>query len=173
VAIAAGLSVAFAGAAMAQLPNPQDRGAPARTVGGGTRGSGCTADTPISVGLAADGLKTDDQDIALVTDTTNPTFYIQLPSTTASTAELLVLNDASVVVEVQTIPLTGEDATLSLPLFSNDEALSAGATYQWAFSVVCDPGDHSSDRVVLGTIEYQGDRSHAEMPTATSESSEL
>lgn len=156
-AILVGCWLGMATSVAAQLPSTGDRGSPGSTTGGATRGSGCTADEPMAVGLSADGLKTvKDGEVALLTTVANPVLYVQVPETTAAMAELMVLDGNGAVVGMQTLPLSGGNTTISMALFGDGATLAVGETYRWALSLVCDPGDRSSDLVILGTIEHSG-----------------
>jgi hypothetical protein len=168
MAILAGCWLGMVTVAAAQLPTPGDRGSPGSTTGGATRGSGCTADGPIAVGLSPEGLKTPPESegaVTLVTTLANPTLYAQVPETTAEIAELLVISGSGVVVDTQTTPLRGGNTTLSMTMLSAGKTLAVGETYRWALSLVCDPGDRSSDRIILGTIALQAQDTASPSPT--------
>lgn len=167
MAILVGCWLGMAASVAAQLPTTGDRGSPGSTTGGATRGGGCTADAPMAVGLSPDGLKmAQDGEVVLFTTIANPTLYVQVPETTAEMAELIVLDGNGAMLGTQTAPLSGGNTTISMALFSDGGTLAVGETYRWALSLVCDPGDRSSDRVILGTIEL-GTMEHPSQDAAT------
>ncbi|MEB3338633.1 MAG: DUF928 domain-containing protein [Leptolyngbyaceae bacterium] len=130
-----------------QFPPAPNRGAPASTAGGGKRGVSCipknqlplTSLVPINqVG---------------VTTALNPTLFWYVPRTTAKTAELLVVDDQANELYRQEFNLPGGAGILKLNL-PETVGLKAEKTYNWRFSLVCDPEDRGGNESVKGAFQY-------------------
>ena len=147
------LAIALAGAShiqaspqrVAVFPDnvPNDLGAPPRTVGGGTRGMTCDGEDPTQVSLSALMPKSN----VATTLAANPTLYMYVPKANDKTAEFLMVNDTSVIIE-ETFDLTDSEgiAKLDLPV-----TLEPGE-YVWQFSIMCDEDDRGSDQAVQGML---------------------
>ncbi|HEY9851552.1 MAG TPA: DUF928 domain-containing protein [Leptolyngbyaceae cyanobacterium] len=129
-----------------EFPPAEDRGAPSRTTGGGTRGPVCMEDgvlpltalmpTPNNVGTTA---------------TTKPTFFMYVPKTIAKSAEFVVVDETGKEVYLSNFPLptTNGIVKVDIPAAS---PLEVGKEYTWQFALVCDARERDKDRFVRGTI---------------------
>ncbi|MEB3335890.1 MAG: DUF928 domain-containing protein [Leptolyngbyaceae bacterium] len=130
-----------------QFPPTKGRGAPSRTVGGGTRdGSSCLASNKTSLTAIAP-----DNNIG-TTATDNPTFFWYVPQTTATTAEFFMMDDQYQEVYLQAIDLPSKAGIVKIKL-PPAVKLQPHKTYRWEFAVVCDPQDRTRDRLVNGWVE--------------------
>jgi len=137
-----------------KFPPTEDRGAPARTVGVGSRGSNaCTNTNP----------KTDNSGNALTAiipenniETTvapNPTVYVYVPQTIERTAEFsLVERESEQPVYQKTFSLANHAGIVKIDL-PKTVSLLPGNTYQWEFVIVCDQENREEDESVDGWIE--------------------
>lgn len=126
------------------FPPAAERGAPARTAGGGQRGkctdinSSLTALTPINN--------------VVTTISANPTLFWYVPQTEAKSAEFVVLDDQGNKVYLATLALNDTPGVVKLTL-PKAVSLKTGKEYIWEFALVCDKYDRGSDELVRGRIE--------------------
>ncbi|MGL5081000.1 MAG: DUF928 domain-containing protein [Microcoleaceae cyanobacterium] len=135
------------------FPPTEDRGAPSRTRGSGSRGPCGTAvrakepETPLTALMPANNVGT--------TVSSNPAVYLYVPETSSNSAEFALYNwttrDRNSVYEAQ-VPLAETSGIVKIPL-PNSVTLEPENTYVWVFSVVCNPEDRSQDQYVSGWIE--------------------
>lgn len=130
-----------------RFPQTEDRGGPNRTTGGGTRGGECIAATGTNLTLLLP------QNQSGQATSANPTVFVYVPSTVVKTAELVVADQDGNLIDRQTVPLTGQAGILKMSLLSPGKALQTGKTYNWAFSIVCDPSDRASDVAAIGEVK--------------------
>ena len=141
-----------------KFPPVDDRQAPAITSGGGTRGPSCVEKKPVPL-------------IALMptrnnwgkTVSPNPSLYWYLPSTTATTAEFELTSPDNNPIYQTKFELPSQPGVIMLRLPSSI-ALDVDRTYEWYFTLVCDPDDRSQDMYVRGSLQ----RAKAE-PTLTTQ----
>lgn len=128
------------------FPPTSDRGAPARTVGGGKRGTVCIKNDgiPLTGLMPANNVGT--------TVSPNPTFFLYVPRTTAHSAEFAVFDEEGYPVYQRTVTLTGTPGVIKLDLPTNT-LLNVREMYQWEFAIICDPEDRERDELVWGWIE--------------------
>lgn len=126
-----------------KFPPTSDRGAPARTAGGGTRGPSCIqrGEAPLTVLMPSNNVGT--------TVAANPTFFWYVPKTSAKSAEFLVVDDKENQVYLTTFALSGTPGVAQLRLPAN-VPLEIGKNYLWQFVLICDPLDRSKDKFVRG-----------------------
>ncbi len=130
-----------------RFPQTDDRGGPSRTTGGGTRGGECAAASGPSLTLLLPKTQSGQATNG------NPIVFVYVPSTVVRTAELFVADQDGNLVDRQAVTLTGQAGIMKLPLLSAGKTLQRGKTYNWAFSIVCDPSDRASDVAAIGEIQ--------------------
>lgn len=130
-----------------RFPQTDDRGGPSRTTGGGTRGGECAAASGPGLTL----LLPKNQSGQATSN--NPTVFVYVPSTVVRTAEVFVADAEGNLVDRRPVTLPGPAGILKLPLLSSGKTLQRGKTYNWAFSIVCDPSDRASDVAAIGEIQ--------------------
>ncbi len=141
---------------LAQEFEPPDRGLPGRREGGGTRG-----DTRGDTTAGTRGCLT--QPMIALMPTNNkgstlaayPTFFWYLPENPATMAEFVLLDSANQEIYKTLLPVSQKSGVirLSLPTDQSVPALEVGKTYQWYFSLICDPLDGSANPFTSGLIE--------------------
>ncbi|MBE9050741.1 DUF928 domain-containing protein [Nostocales cyanobacterium LEGE 11386] len=85
-----------------------------------------------------------------------PTFFVNVPQTTAAQALFLLRNEAGDEILLEkTLNLTANNGILSYTLPTDFPGLKVGQKYRWRLSLLCDPtgGDRSGDPVASGWIE--------------------
>lgn len=88
----------------------------------------------------------------------NPTFFVNLPSTSAKSAEFILFDSTNEVVYATTFALSTTPGVVSftLPKDNNGQSvLEAGKRYHWVFSVICNPTDGGQNIEIIGEIERQ------------------
>lgn len=85
-----------------------------------------------------------------------PTFFVNVPETSAQQAAFLLRNEAGdeIILE-KTLPFNANNGIMSYTLPADFSGLEVGKKYRWRFSLLCDPngGDRSGDPVASGWIE--------------------
>lgn len=131
-----------------EFPPADDRGAPSRTTGGGTRGpiQSCVEEGV----LPLTALMPTPNNVA-TTATTNPTFFMYVPKTIAKSAEFVVVDETGKEVYVSnfSLPQTNGIVKVNIPQSSS---LKVGQEYRWLFALVCDEKERSNDQFVEGKI---------------------
>ena len=129
---------------LSQTFRPPNRGAPPQSVGGATR-SGCVEEADSLLAL------TPSTTLGLTTSE-HPSFFWYVPATTAQTAEILIrdLQENEIYRSITPIPTSG---IVSFTLPENSTALEVGQTYEWFFSLICQPDDRSQDVFVSAGIQ--------------------
>jgi Domain of Unknown Function (DUF928) len=129
-------------------PQPTYRGAPARTIGGGTRGDNCI---PENAPKPSALIPTNN---VWTTLSSQPKFLWYVPSTKAKTAEFVVSDQNGEEVYSEIIDLsqvkTGTIIEENLP---PDVSLETGEVYTWQLSLVCNPQRRSGDIFLEGWVE--------------------
>jgi hypothetical protein len=85
-----------------------------------------------------------------------PTFFVDLPKSSAKEAELLVLSsdkEREVYKTTVTLPDQPGIVSFSLPADGTLPPLEVGKNYYWQLFVVCDPQDRDKDMLVEGTVQ--------------------
>jgi Domain of Unknown Function (DUF928) len=129
------------------FPPTQPRGAPARTVGGGQRGSSSSC---ANSSLSLTALTPNNNVVTTVT--ANPTLFWYVPKTEAKSAEFVVLDSSWNEVYKTNVEIKGIPGIVKLKIPTN-VALETGRKYLWKFSLICDPENQSEERFVAGYIE--------------------
>lgn len=134
------------------FPPTGDRGSPKSTAGGGTRSDDaqCMAIKEGETPLVA--LMPNRENIGK-TATATPTLYWYVPNTTATSGELVVVDEQDNEVYYTSFDLPNQPGIikLSIPEKAN---LQPGKSYSWSFSVICDYRYRNRDKFVQGKIEY-------------------
>lgn len=150
------LLVSGAGAARSSVitfepPPGQDQ--PIQATGGGSRdGGSCLLGAQGTVPLLAlNSSGTIDKTLEA-----HPTFHIQVPPTAAPVAEFSLFDASGNGLYQTTIALT-TPGTVEVSLPESAPALETGQTYQWVFSVICQPTDRLQDQSTSGWIRRTED----------------
>ncbi len=131
-------------------PPSGNGGSPGTTDGGAARGK-CPQD--VSVKTTSLTALIPDNHPAL-TVAAHPTFLVYVPQTTASSAELTVVEGTDNGIYQTRVALTGHPGVVSISLPDSEPALEIGKHYQWKFAVICNPEDRlNDDLVVSGWIQ--------------------
>lgn len=131
-------------------PQPTYRGAPARTIGGGTRGDNCIPDdapTPSAL-IPTNNVWT--------TLSSQPKFFWYVPSTKAEKAEFVVLDQNGEEVYSKKIDLDlsqGKTGTILEENLPPNVSLETGEVYTWQLSIVCNSQRRSGDIFLEGWVE--------------------
>lgn len=128
------------------FPPASQRGAPARTAGGGQRSPDCVdrKNPPLTVLAPGNNLGT--------TISGNPTLFWYVPQTKAKSAEFVVLDDNQDEVYQTTLALKGVPGVVKLSL-PQTVSLASGKSYRWLLSLKCNAKDSSMDEFVTGNLE--------------------
>lgn len=129
-----------------EFPPADDRGAPSRSAGGGTRGPSCIE--PGSLPLTA---LMPTRDNVGTTATKNPTLFLYVPKNNAKSAEFVVVDDRGQEVYTSSFPLTSTGGILKVNV-PESASLEVGKNYVWQFALICQSEDRSQDRFVRGEI---------------------
>lgn len=82
-----------------------------------------------------------------------PTFFVNIPKTTAQQAEFLLKDENQGILLRETIDLTANNAVAHYTLPSSFPGLEVGKQYVWRFSLSCDPDDRSGDARTSGLVK--------------------
>ncbi|WP_242072184.1 DUF928 domain-containing protein [Nostoc sp. FACHB-110] len=84
-----------------------------------------------------------------------PTFFVNVPQTSAKEAGFLLWNEDGEEILDKTLSVTATQGILSYTLPADFSGLEVGKKYRWRFSLLCDQtgGDRSADPVASGWIE--------------------
>jgi Domain of Unknown Function (DUF928) len=84
-----------------------------------------------------------------------PTFFVNVPQTSAQQAFFLLRDEAGNEIHEKTLAITSGNGIMSYSLPTDSPALELGKKYRWRFSLLCDlkTGDRSGDPVASGWIE--------------------
>lgn len=90
-----------------------------------------------------------------------PTFFVNVPRTSAQQAEFLLRDEAGEEILDKILPLQASAGIMSYSLPADFAGLEVGKKYRWRFSLVCDStgSDRSGDAIASGWIE------RVELPT--------
>ncbi|MEC4984713.1 MAG: DUF928 domain-containing protein [Oscillatoria sp. PMC 1068.18] len=132
------------------FPETSDRGAPARTAGGATRGVQCvqSTQTPLTVLMPANNVGT--------TVSPNPTVFWYLPETEADSAEFTLFDESRNQVYQTTFAIGDRSGIVkfALPttLENGQETLETGKEYVWELALICNPENRNEDVFVSGLL---------------------
>jgi len=85
-----------------------------------------------------------------------PTFFVDLPKSSAKEAELRLLNnnkDRIIYETTVTLPSRSGIVSFSLPANGTLPPLEVGKSYYWELAVICDPDDRSGDVLLDGLVQ--------------------
>ncbi|MEQ8995809.1 MAG: DUF928 domain-containing protein [Coleofasciculus sp. B1-GNL1-01] len=124
----------------AQLSPSRDRGA-------GLRGAGCGEATITPL------MPTNDQGVYLVALNSPATLSWQVPETTVTSAEFLLVDQSwnPVYQTMIEIPEAGGEVEITLP---NDLSLKRETDYYFQFALVCDAADRTKDNAIQGAVQF-------------------
>lgn len=130
----------------------KNRGAPAATVGGGTRSDDTTCLNIQEGEIPLVALMPNRENVAK-TATATPNLYWYIPKTKATTGELVLVdeNNQEIYFNRFALPKQAGIIKLSIPAKAN---LKPGHTYSWSMMVICDSRYRNRDKYVEGTLEY-------------------
>lgn len=128
------------------FPPTANRGAPARTAGGGTRGirTCVKGKIPLTALAPSNNVGT--------TVSGNPTLFWYVPQTEAKFAQLVVSENQDKEIYQTTLALNGTPGVVKLSLPAT-VALEPGKEYWWRFGLICNREDPSQNKFVEGVIE--------------------
>lgn len=126
-----------------RLRLPPSLGTPARRVPAASRGIGCIAKNQRLTALIPKS------NLALTT-VANPTLYFFIPQNSASSTELVVQNENEQIVYQQKYNSSSKAGIIGVQL--PPDSLTVNKKYKWHFSIICNPQDRASDKIVHGTI---------------------
>ncbi|KAF3888456.1 MULTISPECIES: DUF928 domain-containing protein [Nostocales] len=86
-----------------------------------------------------------------LTTVANPVFFFYIPSQTSNATLELLVQDENKRFFKQTYKPSGKAGFVELPLTVT--SLDVGKEYRWFLSVICNPTERSSDKVVRGSIK--------------------
>ncbi|NET31669.1 MAG: DUF928 domain-containing protein [Cyanothece sp. SIO1E1] len=149
--LTASLMPALPGSSL-EFPKTSNRGAPARTAGGGIRGNGCGSQGPISLTALMPFSNVN----TLVGN--QATLFIYVPEVQDQSAEIFVRDsETEQAVYVQQISLINTPGVIQIDLPETNAfgapLLAANRNYLWEFAIVCDPQDRTRDRLVWGFLQ--------------------
>lgn len=135
-----------------EFPPSADRGAPARTAGGGIRGESCEASNvqPMTAVTPINNVSTFVGDAAML--------WVYIPSGENLEAELYVQNDVTgeaVYQHIVDLPAAGGILPIVLPTKTADgeTLLDVGSDYFWELAVICNAQDRNQDQFVQGFLQ--------------------
>lgn len=133
-----------------QVPfDPQGRGKPDDTVGGGSRGGKCSQDVPTSPSITP-LIPASSQGLTVAE---RPTFFVYLPQTSARKAFFSLKDEKENYYYQATLPLPKTPGIISFKLPSDAPALESGKDYQWSFVIICGEKLAVDDPRVEGQIQ--------------------
>jgi hypothetical protein len=165
-----------------KFPQPVDRGAPERTVGGGARftpgkppeqispepesapdtllrppspinRTGVSSCSNVEPGkLPLTALMPTRENVGK-TVAESPTLYWYVPPTKAESGELVVMDEAENIIYKRNFPLPKSGGIIKLTIPAN-AGMKLGQSYRWYFNVVCNSEDRGEDEYTAGLIEF-------------------
>jgi hypothetical protein len=81
----------------------------------------------------------------------NPTLYLYVPKTRASSAEFILVDEDGETVYSTDLALKNTDSLVEMPL-PKTVKLIPGKEYTWHFAVICNPKNRDRDRFIRGLI---------------------
>lgn len=124
----------------AQLSPSRDRGA-------GLRGAGCGEATITPL------MSTKEPGVYLVALNSPLTLSWQVPETTVTSAEFLLVDQSwnAVHQTMIEIPKEGGEIEITLP---NTLSLETGKDYYWQMALICDASDRTKDNAIQGALQF-------------------
>lgn len=125
---------------------------------GAARGNGTCASQPISAVLSPKSLAMEKTKVPVeITVSDRPTFFVNVPETSATQASFLLKDDKNQILLERTLSLTSTSGILAYTLPADFEGLKANKQYTWRLSLLCDPKgeDRSGDAKAAGWIELK------------------
>jgi Domain of Unknown Function (DUF928) len=133
-----------------EFPPSTNRGAPARTAGGGVRGETCSAATKnaFTVLIPENNISTTAADSA--------SLFFFVPEVRSQAAELLLMDEQGNDVYTMTVALPKTSGIIRVSLPEKTEAgtplIALNKDYTWRFAIVCDEKDRTRDLPLDGTV---------------------
>jgi len=131
-----------------KFPRTTGRGAPKRTVGGGSRAHQCfkilEGKTPPTVLMPTNSFGK--------TVLANPTLYVYVPKTDATLAKFILQDDKQNEIYQQAFKLSQQSGILRITI-PNTIALKTNHKYTWFFTIVCDSQDERLNPFVRNSLE--------------------
>lgn len=125
---------------------------------GAARGKGTCAAQPISAVLSPKPLSMKIAEFPVeLTVSDRPTFFVNVPETSATRASFLLKDDKEQILLEKTLSLTSTSGILAYTLPADFEGLKADKKYTWRLSLLCDPTgvDRSGDAKAAGWIQLK------------------
>ncbi|HEY9872893.1 MAG TPA: DUF928 domain-containing protein [Candidatus Obscuribacterales bacterium] len=90
-----------------------------------------------------------------LTISSRPTFFFYIPRTNAKNADFSLQDDKGKVVYKTTLKLPQTSGAIALPIpnVATSPELQVDKSYQWTFSLVCNPQSRADDKYVQGFIQ--------------------
>ncbi|MBE9007821.1 DUF928 domain-containing protein [Fortiea sp. LEGE XX443] len=127
-----------------RLRLPPSLGVPGRRIPAASRGINCIAKNQRLTALIPKS------NIGLTT-LANPTLYFFIPQNSASRIELVVQDENEQIIYQQKYKPSTKAGVVGIDL--PPDSLAMNKKYRWNFSIICNPQDRSSDKLVQGTIQ--------------------
>jgi Domain of Unknown Function (DUF928) len=133
-----------------EFPPSTNRGAPARTAGGGVRGETCTSATrnAFTVLMPENNIST--------TAAGSATLFFYVPEVKSKAAELLLIDEEGNDVYTTTVTLPNSSGIIQVSLPEKTETgqplIALNKDYTWRFAIVCDEKDRTRDLPLDGTV---------------------
>ena len=136
-----------------EFPPTNERGAPRTTTGGGTRGNSCLDSSEGDRTIPLTPLMPTRTNVG-ITATTNPVLYWYVPQNTAELGKFLIKDERGDEVYRVNFKLPPTPGIVKLKVPSN-AALETNRSYQWKFSLVCNPQKPKHNQWVSGVLQPQ------------------
>jgi hypothetical protein len=90
-----------------------------------------------------------------LTISSRPTFFFYIPRTNAKDADFSLQDENGNIIYKTTfkLPKTSGAIALPIPNVATSPELQVDKSYQWTFSLVCNPQDRADDKYVQGSIQ--------------------
>ncbi|BAZ32178.1 hypothetical protein NIES4074_46800 [Cylindrospermum sp. NIES-4074] len=123
---------------------------------GAARGK-CTSDTISAVSSPKTVAIEKDKVPVEITVSNRPTFFVNVPETSATQASFLLKSEDNDVLLEKTLSVSATKGILAYTLPTDYSGLEAGKKYRWRLSLLCNPnsGDRSGDANAGGWIELK------------------
>lgn len=132
-----------------KFPQAEDRGAPDKTIGGGRRGTSCIKLDPGKPSLTA--LMPNKKNTGN-TAKNGTSLFVYVPKNTAKTVEFLLMDEEGEEIYKQELKMNGTSGIMKASV-PEKVPLKVGKSYQWYFTIVCNPEDSNSNESVKGVIK--------------------
>jgi hypothetical protein len=156
LAIAATVAIASLSMALPsyslQFPRSSNRGAPARTAGGGVRGNACVSTARNKLQFTA----LIPENNVSTTVSTSSTLLFYVPASESKVAELLLMDSDGNDLHTDLVPLPSSGGIIQVRLPEKTKAgeplLKPNQDYIWRFAIICDASDRTRDLPLDGTV---------------------